>query len=373
MIEHHPFWENYPRIASEHLRHARLYASRSDLIHDALVRRHGKIAEIGVWRGEFSKLLIEALRPREFYAFDVFNCHLLGDWNGQTGRQIFEGLTHRQFYEREMRPFQEVVNLVEGASPHTLRPFADHSFDLVYVDANHHHEEVKADAEAAVEMVAETGLLIFNDYTVLDPGTGARFGVVPVVNDLIVNHGWSVTGFALELAMYCDVALRRTEFIRDTGDVKTQVWPRLLGAESHPVQIENVSSFTTDPAGEIEVVENHMFGRHRVMANVAGVDIREVRFLARPLGFRQLRLDITDGTAGRVYLMFDRHPGFEVMTGSLDCALTPLSNGWFAFHARFPAPTRLSNFSLFSIRGDRAEQFPGDSSSGFRVADFLVN
>ena len=207
----------------------------------------------------------------------------------------------------------------------------------------------------------------------LDPGTGARFGVVPVVNDLIVNHGWSVTGFALELAMYCDVALRRTEFIRDTGDVKTQVWPRLLGAESHPVQIENVSSFTTDPAGEIEVVENHMFGRHRVMANVPEVDIREVRFLARPLGFRQLRLDITDGTAGRVYLMFDRHPGFEVMTGSLDCTLTPLSNGWFAFHARFPAPTRLSNFSLFSIRGDRAEQFPGDSSSGFRVADFLVN
>ena len=31
----------------------------------------------------------------------------------------------------------------------------------------------------------------------------------PVVNDLVVNHGWRVVGFALDQHLYCDIALQR--------------------------------------------------------------------------------------------------------------------------------------------------------------------
>ncbi|HWB52140.1 MAG TPA: class I SAM-dependent methyltransferase [Stellaceae bacterium] len=206
---HHPFWEDYPRIRGEHLRDARLYAERTDLIRALPVRPRGRIAEIGVWRANFSKVLVTELQPRQFFAFDIFTGHLATDWNGLSGTQLFDGLTHRAFYEREMRPYGDIVTVVEGPNAAVLPNYADHSFDLVYVDAAHDYESVKIDAALAVKMVAESGLLVFNDYTVLDPGDGSRYGVVPVVNDLVVNHGWKIIGFALDIAMYCDIALQR--------------------------------------------------------------------------------------------------------------------------------------------------------------------
>ena len=36
------------------------------------------------------------------------------------------------------------------------------------------------------------------------------YGIVPVVNDLAVNHGWDVVGFAINHALYADIALQRT-------------------------------------------------------------------------------------------------------------------------------------------------------------------
>jgi hypothetical protein len=202
---HRPFWSDYP----EHLREARLYAERTDLIRALPVRPRGKIAEIGVWKANFSKVLATELRPRHFFAFDIFTGHLEAEWNGMTGEQLFEGLTHRAYYEREMAPFSDIMTVIEGPNATTLPDYADHLFDLVYVDAAHDFESVKTDAALAIEMVAESGVVVFNDYTVLDPGNGIRYGVVPVVNDLVVNQGWQVVGFALDVAMYCDIALQR--------------------------------------------------------------------------------------------------------------------------------------------------------------------
>lgn len=169
----------------------------------------GKVAEIGVWRGAFSKVLVEKLQPRQFVAFDIFTGHLYENWNGLTGHQLFDGLTQRQFYEREIAPFLGITTVVEGRSQETLRDYTDRSFDLVYVDGDHEYDAVKADSELAVEMTADRGFLVFNDYLLFDHGNVA-YGIVPVVNDLVVNHGWDVVGFAINHALYADIALQRS-------------------------------------------------------------------------------------------------------------------------------------------------------------------
>jgi hypothetical protein len=202
-------WPDFPTIKTEHLWDARLYADRNDLICSLPVRRRGKVAEIGVWRAAFSKILVTELKPRSFFAFDIFTGHTETNWNGMTGKQLFDGLTHREYYEREMAEFHDVVTIIDGPSGTTLKDYIDHSFDLVYVDAAHDYDSVKVDAELARRMVADNGLLVFNDYTLLDPNNGAPYGVVPAVNELVVNHGWRVVGFALNVGMYCDIALRR--------------------------------------------------------------------------------------------------------------------------------------------------------------------
>ena len=98
--------------------------------------------------------------------------------------------------------------MVEGSSSETLKAYTDHSFDLVYIDGNHHYDFVKADAAFAADMVKDTGTLVFNDYMLIDHNH-ANYGVVPVVNDMVVNQGWQVVGFSLDRGLYCDIAIQR--------------------------------------------------------------------------------------------------------------------------------------------------------------------
>lgn len=207
-------WPDYPSLRAEHLKDARLYANRGDQIASLPVPRGGKVAEIGVWRAAFSKNLVTTLKPSRFVAFDIFTGHTEKEWNGQTGEELFEGLTHRQFYEREMASSLDIMTVVEGDSRETLRKYTDRSFDLVYVDGNHHYEFVKADAALAAEMTKPSGFLVFNDYMLIDHNHAA-YGVVPVVNDLVVNHGWRVVGYALDWGLYCDIALQRADAVSE--------------------------------------------------------------------------------------------------------------------------------------------------------------
>lgn len=210
-------WPEFPEITKEHLLNARLYANRDDMIGALPVRRRGLVAEIGVWRAAFSKVLVTKLHPRRFLAFDIFTGHLEEDWHGISGHELFDGLTHRQFYEREMKNYSDILSVIEGRSEITLPNYAQRIFDFVYVDAAHDYDSVKADTEIAVDMVADDGILVFNDYTLLDKDFRTPYGVVPVVNDLIVNRGWRVIGYALNLWMYCDIALRRSNAQRHSA------------------------------------------------------------------------------------------------------------------------------------------------------------
>ncbi|WP_422000387.1 class I SAM-dependent methyltransferase [Reyranella sp.] len=203
-------WPSYPALATENIRGAQLYANRGEQIAGLGLAPGGKVAEIGVWRGDFSKTLLETLQPSRFFAFDIFTGHLETDWNGMTGAELFDGLTHRQFYEREIAPWRDRTTVVEGSSLDTLKAHGDHSFDLVYIDGNHHYDFVKADAELATKMVKADGVLVFNDYMLIDHNH-ANYGIVPVVNDMAVNQGWHVVGFALHHGLYCDIALQRRE------------------------------------------------------------------------------------------------------------------------------------------------------------------
>lgn len=202
-------WPPYPDLRAHNLRDARLYAHRADMIAALPVPKGGKVAEIGVWRGEFSKILVSTLMPRQFFAFDVFTGHTVKEWDGLSGHELFDGLTHRQYYEREMASYLDITTMVEGKSQQTLSGYTDGSFDLVYVDGAHDYRSVKADADLAVEMTATSGFLVFNDYLMFDHHNNA-YGVVPVVNELVVNHGWDIVGFSINYALYADIALQRT-------------------------------------------------------------------------------------------------------------------------------------------------------------------
>jgi hypothetical protein len=86
---------------------------------------------------------------------------------------------------------------------------------MIYVDADHAYESVKRDAEISKQKVKDDGILIFNDYimfdhyAVFDPKASLWYGVVQVVNQLVVYDEFEVIGFAFKKDMFCDIAVRR--------------------------------------------------------------------------------------------------------------------------------------------------------------------
>jgi len=102
--------------------------------------------------------------------------------------------------------------LHEGDSVEVLARFPDEHFDWIYIDGDHSLDGVTRDAGIAVRKIKRDGLLLFNDYTMGDHNVPEGFypyGTIPVVNDLCLNHGFEMIGFAFHCQMYCDAAIRR--------------------------------------------------------------------------------------------------------------------------------------------------------------------
>ncbi|HXW13756.1 MAG TPA: class I SAM-dependent methyltransferase, partial [Terriglobia bacterium] len=90
-----------------------------------------------------------------------------------------------------------------------LSRYPDKTFDMIYVDAGHDYESVKRDADLSKQKIKPEGILIFNDYIRYSHLDNCYYGVIPVVNNIVVNQGFEVVGFALQWGMYCDIAIRR--------------------------------------------------------------------------------------------------------------------------------------------------------------------
>lgn len=194
-------------LGSEHIRDARLFAHRDDLIRSLSSKKMSKIAEIGVALGDFSQFLLRELNPVVFIAIDTFVVHKFDELWGKPTSEIFQGKTHLEYYEDKMAAYKNVI-IEPGLSHKRLSLHSNKTFDLIYVDADHAYEQVRLDAFEAERTIKDDGIIVFNDYIIGTPFHG-EYGVVPVVNELVVNRGFKIIGFALHQWMYCDIAIAR--------------------------------------------------------------------------------------------------------------------------------------------------------------------
>jgi hypothetical protein len=201
---------DFPVLTAKHVRDARLFSDRWSMFRAFELKPGGVIGEVGVAVGWFSAFLIDHFRPSEFVAFDLFNLHTIPVLWGKQTAVLFEGKTHLDYYRNSLAGKPVRLVLEEGWSHETLAKYPDRYFDILYIDASHSYEYVKRDAEVAKNKVKADGLLVFNDYIMSDHlYNGGAYGVVPAVNELIVQDDWEVLAFALQQQMFCDIAIRR--------------------------------------------------------------------------------------------------------------------------------------------------------------------
>ncbi len=133
----------------------------------------GVCAEIGVWKGDFSKSILEIARPKKLHLIDPWKFEASDDYaeslygrnavDGQSEMDAtFEGV--RQRFDGEIR--QGLVEIHRATSDDAAREFPDGSLDWVYIDGNHLYEHVKADLETYLPKVRPGGYLAGDDYGV---------------------------------------------------------------------------------------------------------------------------------------------------------------------------------------------------------------
>lgn len=161
---------------------AKLYADRETMLH--ALPKGGTVAEVGVWRGDFSKVIWETCRPAELHLIDI---------------------DFTPFNWPEARAVRH-----QGDSSTILRSFKNETFDWIYVDGDHAYDGVCNDLAAAHSALKPGGYLMCNDYANWCSPAVTPYGVARAVNEFVLREGYSVEGFALHPAGLPDILIRKT-------------------------------------------------------------------------------------------------------------------------------------------------------------------
>jgi hypothetical protein len=175
-----------PQIPQAQLEGCQLLTDRIEMLRR--LPHGGIVAEIGTYQGDFARAILDIMTPEKLLLADVTFSLCRADVLADPRVERHEGLSV---------PF--------------LQSCADSSFDMIYVDADHGYDAVRADIVAATPKVKPGGFLVFNDFArIIRPGFGV-LGVHQAVCEFTVASSWKVAYFCLQGEALYDIALRRPE------------------------------------------------------------------------------------------------------------------------------------------------------------------
>jgi hypothetical protein len=186
-------------ISQEQLDNARLFKNKEEFTKH--IPKGSRILEIGTLAGDYAEVLIREVQPSSIDLVDVFEAYDWPDCNR------FDRNGHLDFVKNRFKNVKGIT-FNKGYS-HKILPNLNKKFDYIYIDANHDYEHCKADLMNALPLLAEDGIIGFNDY-IVDKDHGVDYGVIEVVCEFLdQNKDWEVIGFALQENMYADIYIKK--------------------------------------------------------------------------------------------------------------------------------------------------------------------
>ena len=156
-----------------------------------LLPKKSKCIEIGTWKGEFSKKILEIVDPIELHLIDPWklqndNMHQ----NSLYGRNI-EQNTLNLIFQLVSKTFLNCDNIVihRDFSKNILKKFDDNSFDWIYIDGDHTYSSVLNDLQISSQKIKKNGIICGDDYTL---GYWWKDDVIRAVNDFSHDFNYSI-------------------------------------------------------------------------------------------------------------------------------------------------------------------------------------
>lgn len=154
--------------------------SRQDLL--KIVPKNITMAELGVFKGEFSKEINKIVKPKKLYLVDIFSGRM-GSGNQDGENMTFVNLG--DIYKQLQSDFKQNHNieLCKSTTHNFLSKIPNDTLDAVYIDADHSYSSTKNDLVLSYNKVRNGGYIMGHDYCV------TRFpGVYNAVNEFCQNH-----------------------------------------------------------------------------------------------------------------------------------------------------------------------------------------
>lgn len=145
--------------------------ARKDALRRSMLKSMPKEAvcvEIGVWRGEFSTILIEELSPKHLYLIDPWAVQ-----DDDAGGASLAGALDRgrmdQIHAQVASKFADQiaagqVSIIRDYSVPALGKFDDDTIDFAYVDGDHSFDGVLSDLDALFPKLKVGGVVMLDDY-----------------------------------------------------------------------------------------------------------------------------------------------------------------------------------------------------------------
>lgn len=187
----------------------KIYENRNLMVAD-IIPKNGVYCEIGVFKGDFSKYLIETLEPKLFHMIDIF------EGNTTSGDQDGNNVTTTNMTDEYVK-LQKLyfdypnVKLWKGDSAPTLSLFQDNSLDMIYIDGDHSYEGCSKDLEVAYKKVKNGGYILGHDYetNMSKCTTNWKFGVRQAAEEFCQKYGQEICALGKDGCVSFAIHLRK--------------------------------------------------------------------------------------------------------------------------------------------------------------------
>ena len=134
--------------------------------------------EIGVWKGDFSRVILEHVRPMKL--------HLIDPWTVPEEKKWVRVSEYEKVPDVLREEFSAIINqrlfIHKGYSQDVVHEFRDKYFDWVYVDGDHFYEGASSDLRLYTPKLKDDGIIICDDYSNRGPWGD---GVVRAVDEAV--------------------------------------------------------------------------------------------------------------------------------------------------------------------------------------------
>ena len=185
-------------LTEKHMMNCELLLNRTSLL--LKFKKGGRVAEIGVDRGEFSEQILEITEPVLLHLIDI--------WGSER--------YHTGLFERVQDKFGKLiekgqVRIHRKLSIDAAEDFQDNYFDWVYLDTDHSYELTRDELHKYALKVKNEGIIAGHDYSMGLWVNSYRNGVIEAVHEFCVEHEWEIIYLTLDPIEVQSFAIRRIQ------------------------------------------------------------------------------------------------------------------------------------------------------------------